>query len=154
MVIAERSNGSGRHDHPHDEANLCEDGRGFGHFLRSLVAPHSHDATDSLDQALESSTEGIRAVALSLVILLVTAGIEALVVAVSGSVALLSDTLHNAADALTAVPLWLAFRLGRRPPTRRFTFGYGKTEDLAGMAVVALIAAWQASPPSKRCGDA
>lgn len=141
LVIAERSNGSGRHNHPHDETNIYEDGRDFGHFLRSLVAPHSHDATDSLDQALESSTDGIRAVALSLVILLVTAGIEALVVAASGSVALLSDTLHNAADALTAMPLWLAFKLGRRPPTRRFTFGYGKTEDLAGVAVIALIAA-------------
>ncbi|MGB9112281.1 MAG: cation transporter [Acidimicrobiales bacterium] len=81
--------------------------------MRDLIAPHSHDATDSLDQALESSTDGIRAVALWLVILLVTAGIEALVVAATGSVALLSDTLHNAADALTAVPLWLAFTLPR-----------------------------------------
>jgi cation diffusion facilitator family transporter len=77
----------------------------------------------------------------SLIILLVVAGIEALVVVASGSVALLGDTLHNAADGLTAVPLWLAFRLGRRPPTSRFTYGYGKSEDLAGIAVVALIAA-------------
>ncbi len=58
----------------------------------------------------------------------------------SGSVALLGDTLHNAADALTAVPLWLAFRLGRRAPTTRFTYGYGKAEDIAGLAVVALVA--------------
>jgi cation diffusion facilitator family transporter len=77
----------------------------------------------------------------SLIILLVVAGVEALVVVASGSVALLGDTLHNAADGLTAVPLWLAFRLGRRPPTSRFTYGYGKSEDLAGIAVVALIAA-------------
>jgi cation diffusion facilitator family transporter len=69
------------------------------------------------------------------------AGIQALVVVASGSVALLGDTLHNGADGLTAVPLWLAFRLGRRPPTSRFTYGYGKSEDLAGVAVVALIAA-------------
>jgi cation diffusion facilitator family transporter len=92
-----------------------------------------------LDQALEGSREGIRAVALSLAILLVTAGIQALVVVVSGSVALLGDTLHNAADALTAVPLWLAFRLGRRAPTTRFTYGYGKAEDVAGLVVLALI---------------
>jgi cation diffusion facilitator family transporter len=95
---------------------------------------------DSLDQALEASSDGIRAVALSLVILLLTAGIQALVVVASGSVALLGDTLHNAADALTALPLWMAFRLGRRAPTTRFTYGYGKAEDLAGFAVVALIA--------------
>ena len=53
--------------------------------------------------------------------------------------ALLGDTLHNAADALTAVPLWLAFRLGRRAPTSRFTYGYGKAEDVAGVVVLALI---------------
>jgi len=80
-------------------------------------------------------------VAVSLVILLATSGIQAIVVAASGSVALLGDSLHNAADALTAVPLWLAFRLGRRPPTSRFTYGYGKAEDVAGLAVVVLIVA-------------
>ncbi len=79
--------------------------------------------------------------ALSLVILLVTAGVQAVVVVASSSVALLGDTLHNAADALTAIPLWLAFRLGRRAPTTRYTYGYGKAEDIAGVAVVALIGA-------------
>ena len=64
--------------------------------------------------------------------------------------ALLSDTLHNVADALTALPLWLAFNLGRRPATRRFTYGYGRAEDLAGLVVVLIIAfsgalaAWEA----------
>lgn len=120
------------HDHDHEDGGLLG-------ALRGLVAPHSHDAKDSLDQALEGSRHGIRAVAVSLVILLITAGIQALVVVASGSVALLGDTLHNAADALTAVPLWLAFRLGRRAPTTRFTYGYGKTEDVAGVAVLALI---------------
>ena len=59
----------------------------------------------------------------------------------SGSVALLGDTVHNAADALTAVPLGIAFTLGRRAPTRRYTYGYGRAEDLAGVIVVAFIAA-------------
>jgi cation diffusion facilitator family transporter len=118
------------HDHRHD---------GVFRALRDLVAPHSHDAKDSLDQALEGSRDGIRAVAISLAVLLVTAGIQALVVVASGSVALLGDTLHNAADALTAVPLWLAFRLGRRAPTSRFTYGYGKAEDVAGVVVLVLI---------------
>ena len=67
--------------------------------------------------------------------------LQAAVVAVSGSVALLGDTLHNAADALTAVPLGIAFLVGRRPPTRRYTYGYGRAEDLAGVVIVVFIAA-------------
>jgi cation diffusion facilitator family transporter len=55
--------------------------------------------------------------------------------------ALLGDTLHNAADALTAVPLGIAFVVGRRPPTRRYTYGYGRAEDLAGVVIVLVIAA-------------
>ncbi len=129
------------HDNHHDEHRPDHEHHGLMASLRHLLAPHSHDAKDSLDQALEGSRDGIRAVAVSLAILLVVAGAQALVAAASGSVALLSDTLHNAADGLTALPLWLAFRLGRRPPTSRFTYGYGNAEDLAGVAVVALIAA-------------
>jgi cation diffusion facilitator family transporter len=109
--------------------------------MHRFVVPHSHDAKDSLDHALDVSSEGIRAVTISLGVLLASAGIQALVVVASGSVALLSDTLHNGADALTAVPLFLAFRLGRRPPTTRFTYGFGKSEDLAGVVVIMLIGA-------------
>ena len=90
---------------------------------------------------MEASSEGTRALWLSLGVLAVTAAIQAAVVAVSGSVALLGDTLHNAADALTAVPLGIAFLAGRRPATRRYTYGYGRAEDLAGVVIVALIAA-------------
>ena len=130
----------GGHPHDHDEEHVHDRSGGLGHFLAELFGTHSHDAKDSLDLALEASRDGIRAVALSLVILLLTAGVQAIVVVSSRSVALLGDTLHNAADALTAVPLWLAFRLGRRAPTSRFTYGYGKAEDLAGIAVIVLIA--------------
>jgi cation diffusion facilitator family transporter len=65
--------------------------------------------------------------------------LQAVVVVWSGSVALLGDTLHNVADALTAVPLGLAFLVGRRPPTRRYTYGYGRAEDLAGIIIVGFI---------------
>jgi cation diffusion facilitator family transporter len=78
---------------------------------------------------------------ISLAALATTAVLQAVVVAVSGSVALLGDTLHNAADALTAVPLGIAFMVGRRPPTRRYTYGYGRAEDLAGLVIVVIIAA-------------
>jgi len=60
---------------------------------------------------------------------------------VSGSVALLGDTIHNGADALTAVPLGIAFVLGRRAATRRFTYGFGRAEDLAGVVILAAITA-------------
>jgi cation diffusion facilitator family transporter len=76
----------------------------------------------------------------SLIALALTAALQATVVAASSSVALLADTIHNASDALTAVPLWIAFVIGRRPPTRRYTYGYGRAEDLAGLLVVVMIA--------------
>ena len=90
---------------------------------------------------MEASAAGMRALWVSLAVLAATAGLQAVVVAVSGSVALLGDTLHNAADALTAVPLGVAFLLGRRPPSRRYTYGYGRAEDLAGVVIVLIIAA-------------
>ncbi|SNT23064.1 cation diffusion facilitator family transporter [Streptosporangium subroseum] len=105
------------------------------------LTPHSHDSADKTDAALESSSRGMRVLAISFVVLTATALIQAVIVAFSGSVALLGDTLHNFADALTAVPLAIAFSLGRRMATRRFTYGYGRAEDLAGIVIVAVIAA-------------
>lgn len=92
----------------------------------------------------------MRALWISFVALMITAVAQLIVVIVSGSVALLGDTLHNFADALTAVPLAAAFLLGRRQATRRFTYGLGRSEDLAGLAVLlvmfasAVLAAWTA----------
>ena len=107
--------------------------------MLSIFRPHSHDAADSVDSALEASADGVRAVKISLVALLVTGALQAVVVAVTGSVALLADTIHNFSDALTALPLWIAFVLGRRAATRRYTYGYGRAEDLAGVFIVAMI---------------
>jgi len=121
-------------------------GHGHGHSggvrgaIREIFAPHSHDSADSVDDALEASEIGIRAVKISLVVLGVTALAQVVVVVLSGSVALAADTIHNFSDALTAVPLWIAFALGRRAATRRFTYGYGRAEDLAGLFVVVMIA--------------
>ncbi|WP_434061480.1 cation diffusion facilitator family transporter [Paramicrobacterium agarici] len=111
--------------------------------------PHSHDAADSIDDALEASTEGVRALKISMGILLVTTVLQLVVTVFSGSIALFADTVHNFADALTAVPLWIAFILGRRAANRRYTYGYGRAEDLAGLfiiavvAISAIVAAWQ-----------
>lgn len=125
--------------HSHGHAHDARGGR-FSTALREVFAPHSHDASDSIDGALESSAAGIRAVKISLLALGVTALAQLLIVAMSGSVALLADTIHNFSDALTAVPLWIAFVLGRRTATRRYTYGFGRAEDLAGLFVIAMIA--------------
>lgn len=109
--------------------------------LHHLVVPHSHDAADRVDAALEASRAGLRALWVSLAVLGATAAVEAVVALASGSVALLSDTLHNVADALTAVPIGIAFLIGRRPATRRFTYGFGRAEDVAGIAVVLVVLA-------------
>ncbi|GAB3528265.1 cation diffusion facilitator family transporter [Arthrobacter monumenti] len=126
------------HDHEHEHDHVHPTGlKGFFH---GLFVPHSHDVSDSIDDAMESSGQGIRAVKISLVGLGATAVLQLIVVFISGSVALLADTVHNFSDALTAVPLWIAFILGRRAANRRYTYGYGRAEDLAGLFIVAMIA--------------
>ena len=120
------------HGHPHDH--------GVRGVVKGIFAPHSHDAADSLDSALESSAAGIRAVKISLLVLGLTTVVQIAIVVVSGSVALAADTIHNFSDALTAVPLWIAFALGAKAATRRYTYGFGRVEDLAGLFVVGMIA--------------
>jgi cation diffusion facilitator family transporter len=102
---------------------------------------HGHDHAGSVDEALEGSAAGIRAVKVSLVALGATALAQLAIVLVSGSVALLADTVHNVTDALTAIPLWIAFVIGRRPPTKRYSYGFDRVEDLAGVIIVVVIAA-------------
>jgi cation diffusion facilitator family transporter len=150
MAHAEEQQGHAHDDrHAHDGDHGHGHGHGHEHGRRSwrdrlrqpLGHGHSHDPGEVADQQLEASDRGQRALLISVLGLGLTALLQALVVWRSGSVALLGDTLHNLADALTAVPLAVAFRLGRRPANRRYTYGYGRAEDLAGIAVVAFILA-------------
>jgi cation diffusion facilitator family transporter len=99
---------------------------------------HHHGHHD--DGAIADSAAGIRAVKVSLIVLGLTAGAQVAVLLVSGSVALFADTVHNFSDALTAVPLWIAFAMSRRSATRRYTYGFGRVEDLAGLFVLLVIA--------------
>ncbi len=101
-------------EHDHGSGHGHEHPSGLRGVLHGLFVPHSHDATDSIDDALQSSAKGIRAVKISLLGLGATALFQLFVVLISGSVALLADTVHNFSDALTAIPLWIAFLLGRR----------------------------------------
>lgn len=144
------------HGHDHPPVHAHPPGGAAGrlararHALGHLLTPHSHASADKTDQALESSAKGMRALWVSLAVLGVTALAQVVVVILSGSVALLGDTVHNAADALTALPLAVAFVVGRRAATRRFTYGYGRAEDVAGIVIVltiaasAVLAAWTA----------
>ena len=129
----DHGDGDGGHDHAH--------AGGIRARLLAVFRPHSHDAGDAVDAELETSRRGIRALVASFIGLAVTALLQGVVVTLSGSVGLLGDTLHNAADALTAIPLAIAFTLGRRAATSRYTYGYGRSEDLAGLLVVLLILA-------------
>lgn len=127
---------SAEHDHRHHKRR-----RDAIAGLLALLRPHGHDGADSVDLQLESSRRGIWALKVSLLGLLATALFQVVIVVISGSVALLADTIHNFSDALTAVPLWIAFVLGRRAATARYTYGYGRAEDLAGVFIVLMIAA-------------
>ena len=108
---------------------------------------HTHG---TIDPSISSSERGIWAIKWSFLILAITSALQLVAVFATGSVALLADTIHNVGDAATAVPLWIAFRLARRKPSPRFTYGYGRVEDLAGVAIVfiilasAIVAGWEA----------
>jgi cation diffusion facilitator family transporter len=132
--------GHHHHGHERDHAHDSSVWSRVTHAISGFAGGHSHDTADQVDEVLEADADGRRALLISLAGLAGTAGIQAVVVLLSGSVALLGDTLHNVADALTAVPLLIAFRLARRPPNKRYTYGYGRAEDLAGLFVIAMIA--------------
>ncbi len=103
---------------------------------------HRHSHTHGVvDPSIAGTERGLWALKWSFLGLAATALVQVVIVALSGSVALLADTIHNFADAATAIPLWIAFALARRRPGRRFPFGYGRVEDLAGVAIVLTILA-------------
>lgn len=137
------------HEHSHDDAHEHSYGdhehesrRGIVGWMvegvEHLFGLHHHGERE-FDSVLESSERGIWALKISLVALMATALFQVVIVAMSGSVALLADTVHNFSDALTAIPLWIAFALNRRQANRRYTYGYGRAEDLAGTVIVLMI---------------
>lgn len=118
------------HGHGHGHAGPAQVGHGHGHAHGEAAPP----------TAREASGIGIRAAWVGLAGMAATALLQVVIVALSGSIALLADTLHNVGHLITTVPLLLAFRLGRRAPTRRYPYGFRRAEDLVGLLVAAVIA--------------
>src|SRR6266511_3439275 len=117
------------HYQPHDHSHGHEHAHSHGH------------AHGIVDPSIATSDGGLWAIKWSFVGLAATAILQLVVVFISGSVALLADTIHNFGDAATAIPLAIAFWFARKKPSERFTFGYGRVEDLAGVAIVLTILA-------------
>lgn len=126
-----------------EEGHGHQAGRGHGdhaHGDHGHAGGHGH-VHGIVDPAITTTARGLWAVKWSFVALVVTALLQLAVVILSNSVALMADTIHNFGDAATAIPLSIAFLFARRPPSRRFTFGFGRVEDLAGLTVVLTITA-------------
>ena len=130
------------HPHPHEHGG-GHHGGGIWGWISTIFHLHGHSHQHGelvSDQAFIDNQEGIRTVWLALAALTITSLLQIVVVAWSGSVALLADTIHNIGDGLNSVPLLIAFYLARRVATRRYTYGFGKAEDVAGIFIVLSIA--------------
>ncbi len=152
----------GGHEHPHADDERRDRGHGHGHGqghghdhgdhddhdhgsgpwakVKHMVVPHSHDSNEAIQSAEESSSEGIRAAWIGLGGMGVTAVLQMFIVAISGSIALLADTLHNVGHAATTIPLVIAFRIGQRAASKRYSYGYRRAEDLVGLFISLIIA--------------
>src|SRR5262245_21492825 len=115
--------------HGHSQTHSHDDHNRTGH-------GHSHGI---VDPSIATTNEGLWALKWSFVVVMATALLQFSVVLISGSVGLLADTIHNFGDAATAIPLGIAFLFARKRPNKRFTFGYGRVEDLAGATIVFVI---------------
>src|SRR3954467_15853642 len=121
---------------------------GFEPMTQSL-AGHGHDHSDGdhghthgvIDPMIATTTRGIWAIKWSFIVLAITSALQLVIVFFSGSVALLADTIYNVGDAVTAIPLWIAFMLARRKHSKTFTSALGPVEDPAGIRDDLLILA-------------
>lgn len=128
------------HDHGHGHGHDHDHGRGVWGRVKHALTPHSHDHTEAIQTAEETSQIGIRAAWISLGGMGLTAVLQIVIVALSGSIALLADTVHNLGHLATTIPLIIAFRIGRRAPNRRYSYGYRRAEDLVGLLIGLVIA--------------
>jgi cation diffusion facilitator family transporter len=137
------------HRHEHDHSHEHSQDRSWWARTKHALVPHSHDANEAIQSAEEASGHGIRAAWIGLAGMMATALAQVVIVAISGSIALLADTVHNLGHAATTIPLIIAFRLGRRSADGRYSYGYRRAEDLVGLfiglivAITAAIIIWE-----------
>lgn len=149
----QHAHGAHDHDHPHDHDHNHGHDHGHDHdhshhkgvwgWIDAVFHLHGHSGQQQAlagDRALMSNETGIRTVWLALAALTITALLQIVIFWVSGSVALLADTIHNIGDGLNSIPLLIAFYLARRVATRRYTYGFARAEDIAGVFIVLSIA--------------
>ncbi len=129
------------HDHDHDHHHPHDDGGLWVKIASALHLPgYAHDhGSLSQDSTFMNNELGIRTMKLALLTLGITTVLQVIIYLMSGSVALLADTVHNLGDGLNSIPLWIAFVLARRAATKRYTYGYGRAEDVAGIVIVLSI---------------
>lgn len=129
------------HPHPHDHGHGHDHihGTGFWAQLKHAITPHSHDASEAIQTAEEARSDGIRTAWIGLVGMLAVAAAQVFIVAISGSVGLLADTVHSLGHAVTTIPLIIAFKIGARQATKRYPYGYRRAEDLVGILICLVI---------------
>src|SRR5215207_9484978 len=135
------------HAHDHDRGHSHGDGHAHDHEHQSGIIgwlkhtfAHSHDLHEKVDDAMESNERGFWATKWALVALGITTILQMIIFYFSGSTALFADTVHNLGDGANSIPLLIAFALQRRVASRKYTYGYGRTEDVAGLFIVISIA--------------
>jgi cation diffusion facilitator family transporter len=129
------------HTHEHDHSHAHQGQRWLDRIKGIFHFGHSHNQNElASDQAFLEDQEGIRTVWLALAALTATSILQIVIVLWSGSVALFADTVHNIGDGLNSIPLLIAFYLARRAATRRYTYGFARAEDVAGIFIVLSIA--------------
>jgi cation diffusion facilitator family transporter len=138
-TVAQHGHGHG-HGHDDHEDHGHQHGTGVWAKVKHLVVPHSHDSNDAIQSAEESSNQGIRAAWIGLGGMAATAILQMFIVAISGSIALLADTLHNVGHAVTTLPLVIAFKIGQRAASKRYSYGYRRAEDIVGLFISLIIA--------------
>ncbi len=122
------------HDHPHDHDDHDHDHDEAGH------GGHGH-THGTVNADLYGNKAGLRAVQLSTAGMFLVALIQFIIAAIGGSAGLFADALHNLGDVLTTIALWIAFAIASRAANQRYTYGYYRAEDLAGVFIVLVIIA-------------
>jgi cation diffusion facilitator family transporter len=117
------------HAHDHGKGKHEHGGKGRG---------HEHGKVDA---DLYGNRAGLRAVQISTAGMLLVSAIQFAIAWIGGSAGLFADALHNFGDVFTTIALWIAFVISNRAANQRYTYGYYRAEDLAGIFIVLVIIA-------------